>query len=150
MLNSQRKPLDPRQELRQELRKLRSNSEESLPVQLILLLIKMCKSNTPVVQEDIGEADESNRMEIGLLNVDSHSNRGIEWTDHLELAIIVILILAGVRVLMKYCKKRNERRLRMMGNTVANMMSAVPPQYSEHTHDLSTRTEDRERSYCSE
>ena len=87
----------------------------------------MCKSNTPVVQEDIGEADESNRMEIGLLNVDSHSNRGIEWTDYLELAIIIILILAVVRVLMKYCKKQNERRLRMMGNTVANMMSAVPP-----------------------
>ena len=87
----------------------------------------MCKSNTPVIQEEIGEADESSRMEFGILNVDSHSNRGIEWTDYLEIAIIVILILAGVKMLMKYCKKRNERRLKMMGNTVATMMSAAPP-----------------------
>ena len=80
-----------------------------------------------MVQEDIGEIDESSRMEIGLLNVDSHSNGGIEWTDYLELVIIVILVLAVLRVMMKYCKKRNERRLRVMGNTVANMMSSVQP-----------------------
>ena len=87
----------------------------------------MCNSRAPEVQEDIEEIDESSRMEIGLLNVDSHSNGGIEWTDYLELVIIVILFLAVVRVMMKYCKKRNERRLRVMGNTVANMMSSVQP-----------------------
>ena len=79
------------------------------------------------MKEDIGEIDESSRMEIGLLNVDSHSNGGIEWTDYLELVIIVILVLAVVRVMMKYFKKRNEKRLRVMGNTVANMMTSVQP-----------------------
>ena len=84
-----------------------------------------------VVEENVGELDKSNRLEVGLFNFDSHNNGTVAWTDILEVLILLIMMLAVIRVLMKCWKKRNERRMQAMGNTVANMMASTqPPSHS--------------------
>ena len=92
----------------------------------------------PKMKEDIGELDKSSHTEFGLVNIDSHSYNNIHWTNWLEIVMITVMFLAIVRLVMKYIKKRNEKRMRAMGSAVASLMTsnAAPNTQTVHMTSL--------------
>ena len=82
---------------------------------------------SPRVEQTVGEQDKSSPAEFGLININSHSNNQVHWTDWLEVVIIVLLCIGILRLIMKYWKKRSERRNRLIGTQVASIMSSNPP-----------------------
>ena len=86
------------------------------------------------MKEEIGELDKSSHTEFGLVNIDSHSNNNIHWTNWLEIIMIVVMFLAIVRLMMKYIKKRNDKRMRAMGTAVASLMTSNTAPSTQTVH----------------
>ena len=83
-----------------------------------------------VTEDNIGDLDESKRLEFGLVNIDSHNNNIIEWTDVLEIIMIIILVMGIVRVVVHWRKRRNAKKMARM----ATLMASAQPNTAQQTH----------------
>ena len=105
--------------------------ERSLLVKVLVKVIsKMGNSLAPrVVEEDTGDVDKSDRIELGLVNIDSHDSNTINWTDVLEIIMLIIMILGIVRVVIQCRKKRNAKKMAR----IATLMASTQPT-AQQTH----------------
>ena len=83
-----------------------------------------------VTEDNSGALDESKRLEFGLVNIDSHDSNVIEWTDVLEIIMIIILVLGILRVVVKWRKRRNAKKMSKM----ATLMASAQPNTAQQTH----------------
>ena len=67
-------------------------------------------SKSRSVNEGTKEVDQSRRLEVGLVNIDSHSSMtGLGWFEVLEVIGFVLMLLFVVWEAMKYCIHRSFR-----------------------------------------
>ena len=83
-----------------------------------------------VVEDDIGELDKSERMEFGIVNLDSHDSDAMNWTDVLEIIILIIMMMAIVRVVVKCRKKRNAKKMARIATLMASTQPTAQPTHS--------------------
>ena len=88
------------------------------------------QSKTNYVNEWTLEQDESQKLELGLINIDSHSSQSnIGWNEVIEIVGFIILCLVWIRYARKYCltcsRRNNVRKTVMLASAItANSMSA--------------------------
>ena len=90
----------------------------------------MCNSKHPESAQNEGEEDKSEKMEIGLINWDSHTNQNgfnLHWTDMLEVVIIIVLVIFLLLPIKKWLKKRNKRRLQKNTTAMISLLEATKP-----------------------
>ena len=83
-----------------------------------------------VTEDNSGTLDESKRLEFGLVNIDSHDSNVIEWTDVLEIIMIIILVLGILRVVVQWRKRRNAKKMSKM----ATLMASAQPNTAQQAH----------------
>ena len=67
-------------------------------------------SKTRSVNEGTEEVDQSRRLEVGLVNIDSHSSMtGLGWYEVLEVIGFILMLLFVVNEAIKYCTHRSFR-----------------------------------------
>ena len=90
----------------------------------------MCNSKHPESTQNEGDGDNSKKMEIGLINWDSHTNQNgfrLHWTDMLEVIIIIVLLIFLLLLIKKWLKKRNKRRLQKNTTAIKSLLEATEP-----------------------
>ena len=67
-------------------------------------------SKTNSINEGTEEIDHSRRLEVGLVNINSHSSMtGLGWFEVLEVIGFVLMLLFVVNEAIKYCTHRSFR-----------------------------------------
>ena len=88
----------------------------------------MCNSKHPESAQNEGEEDKSEKMEIGLINWDSHTNQNgfrLHWTDMLEVIIVIVLFIFLLLLVKKWLKKRNKQRLQKNTTAMKSLLEST-------------------------